>query len=257
MPRNARKKREEQGLKRLLTVALTVAALVGSVALSSTVNARTPARATVQAQHVAQAVTVGKKKKRSGPTAGQLQRDLVSDAHKKFGTPSAKSASCVMPSKWKTGKTFKCFVYNSSGKGVGEFVITVLTGSRTEWKWNESWTPLPVSTPTPATAGPVIFTVTGSAPEDEFGDTINISYGTDTINDAGGTSLPWSATLPYINPNTDSNLEYNLEADLTDAGGSITCTITIQGKNYTSTANGADQGCDEEVSYFLGSWSAD
>jgi hypothetical protein len=246
---------------RLLASVVAAMFVTGALFLGSGASARlfqAPARATVQAQHAAQAVTVGhKKKKASGPTVGQLQRALVTDAHKKFGTPSAKSASCVMPSKWKTGKAFKCFVYNSSGKGVGEFTITVLAGSRNEWKWNESWTPLAVSTPTPAATGPVTFTVTGSAPEDEFGDTVSIDYGSDTASDAGGSSVPWSAILPYTSPSSDSNLEYNLDATLTDAGGSITCTITVQGKNYSSTATGADEGCYEEVSYFLGSWSAD
>ncbi|MFZ0995817.1 MAG: hypothetical protein WAO09_07555 [Candidatus Dormiibacterota bacterium] len=101
----------------------------------------------------------------------------------------------------------------------------------------------------------VTFAVTGTAPAGEF-DTLTINYGSDTISDAGGTSTPWSATLPYINPKSDSSLYYDLDASLSDAGGSITCSITIQGKSYTSTANGPEESCDEEVSYFLGSWSA-
>jgi hypothetical protein len=55
-------------VKRLLTAALAVAALFGSVAVGATVSARslgaTPVRPAVQAQHVAHAVTLGKKKKK-------------------------------------------------------------------------------------------------------------------------------------------------------------------------------------------------
>jgi len=140
---------------------------------------------------------------------------------------------------------------------VGEVTVTVLAGTRTTWNWNDSWTPLAVSTPTPtpqATSSTVTFTVTGSAPVDEFGDTISIDYSSDTISDAGGTSVPWSATLPYVNPSSDSNLDYELDATLTGAGGSITCTITVNGRAFSSTATGADQGCLEQVGpNYLGS----
>jgi hypothetical protein len=94
----------------------------------------------------------------------------------------------------------------------------------------------------------VSFSVTGSAPADSYGLTIDISYGSDTVNDAGGTSVPWSASLPYVDPSADSNLYYDLTASLSDAGGSITCTITVQGQAFSSTASGADESCDEEVS---------
>ena len=203
----------------------------------------------------------------NGPTATELQSTLVKDAKAKFSAPSASSASCAMPSTWKSGVTFKCFVYNSGGTGVGDVTVTVLPDKGNEWEWNESWSPLAggantaTPTPTPKVSPPsiVTFTVTGSAPPDSFGDTVNISYGSDTINDAGGTSVPWSATLPYVNPNSDSNLEYNLTATLTSAGGSITCTISVDGQTFSSTANGPDQGCYEQVSPNLlgGGWSAD
>lgn len=203
----------------------------------------------------------------NGPPAKQLQSTLVKDAKSRFSAPTAASASCAMPNTWKTGVTFKCFVYNSGGSGVGDVTITVLPDKGNEWEWNESWTALAggatASTPTPSPAATppstVIFTVTGSAPPDSFGDTVNISYGSDTINDAGGTSVPWSASLPYVNPASDANLEYNLSADLTSAGGSITCSISVDGQTFSSTANGADQGCYEEVSpNLLGSgWVAD
>ncbi|HVB52662.1 MAG TPA: hypothetical protein VNF24_00505 [Candidatus Acidoferrales bacterium] len=119
-------------------------------------------------------------------------------------------------------------------------------------------TPTATATPTPAPAGPVSFSVTGSAPPDNYGDTVTIDYGSDTISDAGGTSVPWSATLPYVSPSTDSGLEYNLDAFLTSAGGSITCSITVNGKVFSSTATGANQSCDELVSpnAFGSGWSA-
>lgn len=114
-------------------------------------------------------------------------------------------------------------------------------------------------TATPVAAGPVSLSVTGSAPADDYGDTVSIDYGSDTISDSGGTSVPWSATLPYIQPSSDSNLDYEVDATLTDAGGSVTCSITVQGKVFSSSATGADQECMEEVSpNFSGNgWSAD
>jgi hypothetical protein len=89
---------------RLLAAIVAAMLVAGALSFGSTVSARTiksPARSIVQAQSPAHAVTAGhkKKKKANGPTAGQLQKALVSDAHKTFGTPTAKSASCVMPSK--------------------------------------------------------------------------------------------------------------------------------------------------------------
>ncbi len=51
-------------MKRLLVAALAATLTFGSVAVASSANARTPARATVHAQRVAHAVTVGKKKKK-------------------------------------------------------------------------------------------------------------------------------------------------------------------------------------------------
>lgn len=119
-------------------------------------------------------------------------------------------------------------------------------------------TATPTATPTPVVAGPVTLSVTGSAPVDDYGHTVSIDYGSDTISDSGGTSVPWSATLLYIQPSSDTNLDYEVDGTLTDVGGSITCCITVQGKVFSSTATGADQMCMEDVSpTFSGSgWSA-
>lgn len=203
----------------------------------------------------------------NGPPAKQLQSALVKDAKARFSAPMAASASCAMPTTWKSGVTFKCFVYNSSGSGVGDVTVTVLPNKGSDWEWNESWIPLAsgsnAAPPTPTSAAKppstVTFSVTGSAPPDSFGDTVDISYGSDTISDAGGTSVPWAATLPYINPSSDSNLDYSLSASLTSAGGSIKCSISVDGQTFSSTASGPDQGCFEEVSPNpLGSgWVAD
>lgn len=117
--------------------------------------------------------------------------------------------------------------------------------------------PSPTASPTPTPVSVVTFSVTGPAPGSEF-DSLNISYGSDTISDDGGTASPWSATLPYVNPSNDSNLEYNLSASLGSEGGSIVCSITVQGHAYSSTATGADEGCFEEVSPGLfGGWEVD
>ena len=64
-------------------------------------------------------------------------------------------------------------------------------------------TATPTATPTPVVAGPVTLSVTGSAPVDDYGHTVSIDYGSDTISDSGGTSVPWSATLLYIQPSSD------------------------------------------------------
>ncbi|MGH7609787.1 MAG: hypothetical protein ACREOD_07655 [Candidatus Dormibacteria bacterium] len=212
-----------------------------------------------------------------GPTAREVQSETLKAAHNNWEEPSAASALCFLPSAWTPGKKFECFVNDSKGNTLGVVTATVVATRGTKYDWHEVWAPSPISTPTAtptpliyspppsvpiptAPANVVTFTVTGSAPVDEFGDTVSIAYGSDTANDAGGTSVPWSAILPLGNPKTDSNLEYNLSASLTGAGGNISCSIAVKGKVIgTNTAEGADQSCYIEISpnLFGTGWSVD
>jgi hypothetical protein len=59
-----------------------------------------------------------------------------------FDTPSANSVSCVMPSNWAAGRTFKCYAYNSHGLELGEVDGTVLpTSAGAVANWNSQWAP--------------------------------------------------------------------------------------------------------------------
>jgi hypothetical protein len=61
-----------------------------------------------------------------------------------FDATSATTASCIMPSNWATGRTFKCFVYNSHGTGIGEVDGTILpTQAGDSWNSNNQWFPSP------------------------------------------------------------------------------------------------------------------
>ena len=87
-------------------------------------------------------------------------------------------------------------------------------------------TAAPATTAPPATAPPTTapaasqaaFSCTGSAPEG-----VNITYGTDTSNLNGGSSVPWQASVPL--PATAQCAE--VSAQLQGPDGNITCTTTV------------------------------
>lgn len=90
----------------------------------------------------------------------------------------------------------------------------------------------PTAKPTPTAAPTVTFSVTGSAPNG-----VDITYGSDTDNRQGGTTLPWSATLP-LDPSAHY---YDVYAQL-GGGGDITATVTITANGHTFTKTGHASG---------------
>jgi hypothetical protein len=91
--------------------------------------------------------------------------------------------------------------------------------------------PAPAPAPAPAPTGiHAAFSCTGSAPEG-----VDITYGTDTSNYAGGMTVPWSTTITL-----PSNALYAaVDAQLQGPDGSITCntTVTWPGGSVTQTGN--------------------
>jgi hypothetical protein len=91
----------------------------------------------------------------------------------------------------------------------------------------------------------VQFNVTGSAPSG-----LDITYGSDSDNRQGGSSLPWSASLPL----QDSALYYVVTAQL-QGEGDITCTVTINGKvAKQGHASGGYNICTAEAVKGFGGW---
>lgn len=89
--------------------------------------------------------------------------------------------------------------------------------------------PTTTTTPAPPTAA---FNCTGSAP-----DGVDITYGTDSINDDGNGALPWSASLAL-----PSDAEYaDVQAQLSGSG-SVTCTTTVTWDGHSVTKTGAANG---------------
>jgi hypothetical protein len=107
--------------------------------------------------------------------------------------------------------------------------------------------PTPTWTPTPALV--VTFTVTGTAP-----DGLTITYGSNSANDQGGTSLPWSTTMPL----GGSGVEYYyIDAQLSGAG-TVSCSIAVKGKVIgTGSASGGYNIADCEITQGLfGGWQS-
>ena len=190
----------------------------------------------------------------SGPSGSQMQSKVLAFAKTNGGESQAASAQCAMPSAWTPGKTFQCFVYNSSDTGLGEVTVTILDNTGSEYRWNMSWLPTgagTASTPTPApsaaaTPGTLTFTVTGSAP-----DGVSITYGTNTSNFKGG-PLPFTAKLPL--DSSGKVLYYDLTAQLQGAGA-ISCSISIGGKVISSgQASGGYNLCTSEIYDSSGTW---
>jgi hypothetical protein len=71
---------------------------------------------------------------------------------------------------------------------------------------------------------------------------VDITYGTDTSNLNGGSTVPWQATLAL-----PSNVEYvNVTAQLQGPDGTISCTTTVRwtqdGRGHTVTQTGTASG---------------
>ena len=104
--------------------------------------------------------------------------------------------------------------------------------------------------PPPATPGPgATFSCTGSTPVG-----VDITYGTDSSNYSGASTVPWQATLPF-----DSNaLYYDVTAQL-NGSGSVTCTTTVKWSGGSVTQTGTAVGdynilIAEICSNFSGGW---
>jgi len=97
------------------------------------------------------------------------------------------------------------------------------------------------TTTSPPTTAPLattaVFSCTGTAPEG-----VSITYGTDTSNLNGASTVPWQASLPL-----PSTAEYaNVSAQLQGPDGSIRCTTTVtwssDGRSHTVSQSGSAAG---------------
>ena len=81
-----------------------------------------------------------------GMTIASLQSSAMSQitgpAPSGFAVTGVSSVVCNPPSSWTPGQTFTCFVYNSSGTGLGEYTGTVEPNdSSGDQQWNAEWLP--------------------------------------------------------------------------------------------------------------------
>jgi hypothetical protein len=81
-----------------------------------------------------------------GVTLSQLESSVSSQvtgpAPSGFGVTGVSSVVCNPPTSWSPGQTFTCFVYNSSGTGLGEYTGTVEpSDSSGDQRWNGEWLP--------------------------------------------------------------------------------------------------------------------
>jgi hypothetical protein len=76
----------------------------------------------------------------AGPSQSAVQRQTKNWLNgKNVGTVT--SVVCNMPSDWKPGATFKCFVYDGTA-GVGTVTNTVETSEGNQARWNEEFAPI-------------------------------------------------------------------------------------------------------------------
>ncbi len=109
--------------------------------------------------------------------------------------------------------------------------------------------PSPPPPPPPPPASGASFVCTGSTPVG-----VDITYGTDSSNFMGGTTVPWEATLPY----DPGALWYVVTAQL-NGSGSVTCTTTVTWPGGTVSKTGSAVGgfnilFAQVCSNFSGGW---
>lgn len=96
-----------------------------------------------------------------------------------------------------------------------------------------------------APAGSAVFKVSGSAPAG-----VDITYGSESDNRQGGSSLPWSHSL-----HVDDNAQYYAVTAQLQGGGDIKCSLTIDGVTGHGHASGSYNICQVElVQGMFGGW---
>lgn len=82
----------------------------------------------------------------SGPSVSsldaQVEQAVTGTGSTGLGVTGAARAVCHPPASWSAGQTFKCDVYGSAQKVLGEYEGTVQpTTSSGEWRWRGVWSP--------------------------------------------------------------------------------------------------------------------
>jgi hypothetical protein len=71
-----------------------------------------------------------------------VQTQLVGTGSGYFGVKGVKTVTCNPPDRWNAGKTFECFVFNSSSSDIGYYTGTVTPDdSSGNPDWVGSWVP--------------------------------------------------------------------------------------------------------------------
>jgi hypothetical protein len=99
----------------------------------------------------------------------------------------------------------------------------------------------------------VTYWVSGNAPSGVISPTV--TYGPEGGQISGTVPMDISQPIPAIPPDY-----YAIDAQLSDAGGSIQCAIDVDGQQISSgVASGADQICSAEISQdpVTGAWEDD
>jgi hypothetical protein len=71
-----------------------------------------------------------------------VQTQITGTGSGNFNVQGVQSVVCNPPDRWNAGKTFECFVYNTSNTDLGFYEATVLPDdSSGNAQWNGSWIP--------------------------------------------------------------------------------------------------------------------
>jgi hypothetical protein len=86
----------------------------------------------------------------SGPSVSgldvQVQRAVTGSGSTGLGVSGVVKAVCHPPASWSAGQTFKCDVFGSAQKVLGQYEGTVQpTTSSGEWQWRGVWNPARVA----------------------------------------------------------------------------------------------------------------
>jgi hypothetical protein len=73
----------------------------------------------------------------AAPSRQQVQGLAIVQAQKV--APGIVNVTCVMPTAWTPGYTFKCYAYGSSGRELAQMAGTVLPWNGDQWQMNEDW----------------------------------------------------------------------------------------------------------------------
>jgi len=75
-----------------------------------------------------------------GPSLSYMKKTTLKDFNKEEALSGTQSACTYVPKDWKPGYVLTCFIYNSSGSGLGTVVVTSTSAAAANSQtWNEEF----------------------------------------------------------------------------------------------------------------------